>query len=128
MSVAPSVALDATPDANLHANRDANLVLTQMLRLLLTDLLHSLHFWRIRVEAVRVNQRRDCMSPVVASIYCSPHPAPLQIAPAARLREFCLYDLAPGELLWKDVADLCLARTERRFAVLLIRVRQVRAL
>ena len=67
MSVAPSVALDATPDANLHANRDANLVLTQMLRLLLTDLLHSLHFWRIRVEAVRVNQRRDYVSPVGVS-------------------------------------------------------------
>jgi hypothetical protein len=28
------------------------------------------------------------MSPVVASIYCSPHPAALQIAPAARLRGF----------------------------------------
>jgi hypothetical protein len=32
-------------------------------------------------EAVRVNQRRDDMSPVVASIYCSPHPAALQIDP-----------------------------------------------
>ena len=28
------------------------------------------------------------MSPVVASIYCSPHPAALQIALAAQLREF----------------------------------------
>jgi hypothetical protein len=28
------------------------------------------------------------MSPVVASIYCSPHPAALQIAPAARLQGF----------------------------------------
>jgi hypothetical protein len=45
---------------------------------------------RSRVEAVRVNQRRDCMSPVVASMYCSPQPAALHIAPAARLRGFCL--------------------------------------
>jgi len=52
--------------------------------------------------AVRVNQRRDGASPVVASIYCSPHPAVLQIAPAARLRGFCLYDSAPGELLCED--------------------------
>ena len=52
--------------------------------------------------AVRVNQRRDCVSPVVASIYCSPHPAALQIAPAARLRGFCLYDSAPGELLCEE--------------------------
>jgi len=37
--------------------------------------------------------------PVVASIYCSPHPAALQIAPAARLREFCLYDSAPGKII-----------------------------
>jgi len=28
------------------------------------------------------------MSPVVASMYCSPHPAALHIAPAARLRGF----------------------------------------
>jgi len=47
---------------------------------------------------VRVNQRRDCMSPVVASMSCSPHPAALHIAPAARLREFCLYDSALGDL------------------------------
>jgi hypothetical protein len=36
---------------------------------------------RIRVEAVRVNQGRDGVSPVVASIYCSLHPAALQIDP-----------------------------------------------
>jgi len=36
------------------------------------------------------------VSPVVASMYCSPHPAALHIAPAARLRGFCLYDSAPG--------------------------------
>jgi hypothetical protein len=30
----------------------------------------------------------DYVSPVVASMYCSPHPAPLHIAPAARLRVF----------------------------------------
>jgi hypothetical protein len=41
----------------------------------------------------------DCVSPVVASIYCSPRPAALQIAPAARLRGFCLYDSAPGEII-----------------------------
>ena len=29
--------------------------------------------------AVRVNQGRDGVSPVVASIYCSPHPSALQI-------------------------------------------------
>jgi hypothetical protein len=34
----------------------------------------------------------DYVSPVVASIYCSPYSAALQIAPAARLREFCMYD------------------------------------
>ena len=28
------------------------------------------------------------MSPVGASMYCSPHPAALHIAPAARLRDF----------------------------------------
>jgi hypothetical protein len=39
-------------------------------------------------------------------MYCSPHPTALHIAPAARLREFCLYDFAPGELLWKDDAEL----------------------
>jgi hypothetical protein len=39
------------------------------------------------------------MSPVVASMSCSPHPAALHIAPAARLRGFCHYDFAPGELL-----------------------------
>jgi hypothetical protein len=54
---------------------------------------------RIRVEAVRVNQGRDGVSPVVASMYCSPHPAALHIARAARLREFCLYDSALGEWL-----------------------------
>jgi len=42
------------------------------------------------------------VSPVVASMYCSPHPAVLHIAPAARLREFCLYDSAPGELICED--------------------------
>jgi len=36
---------------------------------------------RIRFEAVRVNQGRDCVSPVVASMYCSPHPAALHIDP-----------------------------------------------
>ncbi len=41
----------------------------------------------------------DYMSPVVASIYCSPHRSALQIAPAARLRGFCLYDSAHGEFL-----------------------------
>jgi hypothetical protein len=35
-----------------------------------------------------VNQRRDCVSPVVASMSCSPHPAALHIAPAARLLDF----------------------------------------
>jgi hypothetical protein len=42
------------------------------------------------------------MSPVVASMYCSPHPPALHIAPAARLREFCLYDFAPGVLFVAD--------------------------
>jgi hypothetical protein len=41
----------------------------------------------------------DYMSPVVASMSCSPQPAALHIAPAARLWEFCLYDFAHGELL-----------------------------
>ena len=30
----------------------------------------------------------DCVSPVGASMYCSPHPVALHIGPAARLREF----------------------------------------
>jgi hypothetical protein len=34
--------------------------------------------------------RFNDMSPVVASMYCSPHPAALNIAPAARLRESCV--------------------------------------
>jgi len=46
------------------------------------------------------------MPPGGASIYCSPHPAALQIAPAARLRGFCLYDSARGELLYKDDCNL----------------------
>jgi hypothetical protein len=40
----------------------------------------------------------DCVSPVVASIYCSHHPAPLQIAPAARLREFCFLGFRAREI------------------------------
>ena len=51
---------------------------------------------------VRVNQGRDGVSPVVASMYCSPQPAALHIAPAARLREFCHYDSAPGEVFMAD--------------------------
>jgi hypothetical protein len=39
--------------------------------------------------AVCANPKFDYMSPVVASMYCSPHPAALHIAPAVRLREFC---------------------------------------
>jgi hypothetical protein len=48
---------------------------------------------------VRVNQLWHYVSPCGASIYCSPHPAALQIAPAARLRGFCLYDFAHGEII-----------------------------
>ncbi len=61
--------------------------------------------------AVRVNQGRDGVSPVAASMYCSPHPAALHIAPAARLRGFCLYDSAPGELFMAD-CELRLARAD----------------
>jgi hypothetical protein len=39
------------------------------------------------------------MSPAGASMYCSPHPAALHIAPAARLRGFCLYDSASGSFI-----------------------------
>ena len=46
--------------------------------------------WRSRANSLRVNQRRDYVSPVGASMYCSPQPAALHIAPAARLRGFCL--------------------------------------
>jgi hypothetical protein len=53
-----------------------------------------------------MNQRCDGVSPAVASMYCSPHPAALHIAPAARLRGCCLYDFAPGELLCEDDGDL----------------------
>jgi len=49
--------------------------------------------WHIRVEAVSVNQRRDYVSPVGVSMPCSPHPVALHVAPAARLRECCLYML-----------------------------------
>jgi hypothetical protein len=48
------------------------------------------------------NRMFHCMSPVVVSMYYSPHPAAFHIAHAAWLREFCLYDFAPGELLCKD--------------------------
>jgi hypothetical protein len=52
----------------------------------------------------------DYMSPGGASMSCSPQPAALHIAPAARLRGFCLYDSAPGELLCEGDGDLpCLA-------------------
>jgi hypothetical protein len=40
--------------------------------------------------AVRVNQGRDGVSPVVASIYCSPHPAALQIDPPPGSGDFAL--------------------------------------
>jgi hypothetical protein len=52
--------------------------------------------------AVRVNQGRDGMSLVVASIYCSPHPAALQIDTPPGSGGLCLYDSAPGELLNDD--------------------------
>jgi len=45
-------------------------------------------------------------------MYCSPHPAVLHIAPAARLREFCLYDSAPGELLYEDGGQFTDSRVE----------------
>jgi hypothetical protein len=45
---------------------------------------------RARFAGVIVGSEADCVSPVVASMYCSPHPAALHIARAARLREFCL--------------------------------------
>jgi hypothetical protein len=45
------------------------------------------------------------LSPVVASMSCSLQPAALHIAPAARLRGFCLYDSALGELICEDDGD-----------------------
>ena len=60
---------------------------------------------RSRVEAVRVNQRRDGVSPVVASMYCSPHPAALHIAPAARLRGFASMIPRPENCFAKMMAD-----------------------
>jgi len=39
------------------------------------------------------------------SIYCSPHPAALQIAPAARLREFCLYGFTPRDFHLQAVEE-----------------------
>jgi len=41
-------------------------------------------------DVVRVNQGRDDVSPVVASIYCSPHPAALQIDPPPGSGDFAL--------------------------------------
>jgi hypothetical protein len=41
------------------------------------------------------------MSPVAASIYCSPHPAALQIDTPPGSGG-CLYDSAPGELFVRD--------------------------
>jgi hypothetical protein len=35
-----------------------------------------------------------------ATMYCPPHPAAPRIAPAARLREFCLHDSAQQDLPW----------------------------
>lgn len=46
--------------------------------------------WRSRAIPRAVNPRRDDMSPVGASMYCSPHPAALHIAPTVRLQGFCL--------------------------------------
>lgn len=48
----------------------------------------------------------DYVSPGGASISCSPQPAALHIAPAARLRVFCLHDFARGEFLYKDDCNL----------------------
>jgi hypothetical protein len=48
----------------------------------------------------------DYVSPVGASMYCSPHPAVLHIAPAARLRGFCLYDSAHGEIITTGIGWL----------------------
>jgi hypothetical protein len=45
----------------------------------------------------------DGMSPVGASIYCSPHPAALQIAPAARLQEFASRILRTEEFHGEDM-------------------------
>jgi hypothetical protein len=46
--------------------------------------------------AVCANRKFNYVSPVVASMYCSPHPAPLHIAPAARLRSFASMDSRAG--------------------------------
>ena len=43
------------------------------------------------------------VSPVGASMSCSPQPAALHIAPAVRLREFCLYDFARGEFKVRQI-------------------------
>ncbi len=53
----------------------------------------------------RVNPRHDYMSPVGTSMYCSPHPAALHIAPAARLRGFCLYDSALESYVTMKIFD-----------------------
>jgi hypothetical protein len=42
------------------------------------------------IEIVRVNQTFDFMSPGGASIYCSPHPAALQIDPPPGFRDLPL--------------------------------------
>ena len=100
---ASDVASDATHHANFVAHIVAHFVAKSVLRHLRVccqpisrdqppECPHSL-------LALRVNQRLDGVSLVVASMYCSPHPAPLHIAPAARLREFRLCDSAFEELL-----------------------------
>ena len=78
-----------------HVASDVSLDLP---RLPPTDLLHSVHRQCATAVLPCAESEADYMSPVVASISCSPHPAALHIAPAARLRGFCLYDFARGEL------------------------------
>ena len=60
------------PAPALNATLMRTTMLTEMLRLMLPVQLRAV---------VRVNQRRDGVSPVVASMYCSPHLAALHIDP-----------------------------------------------
>jgi hypothetical protein len=52
--------------------------------------------------AVCANPKFHYMSPANASMYCSPHPAALHIAPVARLRDFAFRISRMVELLAGD--------------------------
>jgi len=78
-------------------------MLRHVLRLLPTYLLHSIHrqcaAGAIALKSDARIRGRLYVAGRRVNLLLASSPAALQIAPAARLREFCLYDSVPGELL-----------------------------